>query len=57
MANAEARSLASGNLPRGQEPSPQMVEEALPFARKRVTAALLMGEIACKNELRLTVSA
>ena len=53
MANAEARSLASGNLPRGQEPSPQMVEEALPFARKRVTAALLMGEIARKNELRL----
>ena len=53
MANAEARSLAAGNLPRGQEPSPEMIAEALPFARKRVIAALLMGEIARKNELRL----
>ena len=53
MVDAEARSLASGNLPRGQEPSPQMVAEAAPFARKRVAAALLMGEIARKNELRL----
>ncbi|MDF4003111.1 trigger factor [Luteibacter sp. PPL552] len=53
MANAEAQSLAAGNLPRGQQPSPEMVAEALPFARKRVAAALLMGEIARKNELRL----
>lgn len=53
MANAEAQSLAAGNLPRGQQPSPEMVAEALPFARKRVIAALLMGEIARKNELRL----
>jgi trigger factor len=53
MANAEAQSLAAGNLPRGQQPSPAMVAEALPFAKKRVIAALLMGEIARKNELRL----
>ncbi|KAF1008674.1 MAG: Trigger factor [Luteibacter sp.] len=53
MANAEAQSLAAGNLPRGQQPSPEMVAEALPFARQRVIAALLMGEIARKNELRL----
>jgi trigger factor len=53
MANAEAQSLAAGNLPRGQQPSPEMVAEALPFARKRVVAALIMGEIARKNELRL----
>lgn len=53
MADAEARSLASGNLPRGQEPSPEMVAEAKPFARKRVVAALLMGEIARKHEIRL----
>jgi trigger factor len=53
MANAEAHSLAAGNLPRGQEPSPEMIAEAAPFARKRVIAALLMGEIARKNELRL----
>jgi len=53
MTDAEARSLAAGNLPRGQEPSPQMVAEAAPFARKRVLAALLMGEIARKNEIRL----
>jgi trigger factor len=53
MANAEAQSLAAGNLPRGQQPSPEMVAQALPFARKRVAAALLMGEIARKNELRL----
>ncbi|MGA7440474.1 MAG: trigger factor [Luteibacter sp.] len=53
MANAEAQSLAAGNLPRGQQPSPDMVAQALPFATKRVIAALLMGEIARKNELRL----
>lgn len=53
MANAEAQSLAAGNLPRGQQPSPEMVAQALPFAKKRVIAALLMGEIARKNELRL----
>jgi trigger factor len=53
MANAEAQSLAAGNLPRGQQPSPEMVAQALPFAKKRVVAALLMGEIARKNELRL----
>jgi len=53
MADAEARSLASGNLPRGQEPSPEMIAEAKPFARQRVVAALLMGEIARKNELRI----
>jgi trigger factor len=53
MANAEAQSLAAGNLPRGQQPSSEMVAQALPFAKKRVAAALLMGEIARKNELRL----
>jgi len=53
MADAEARSLAGGNLPRGQEPTPDMVAEAKPFARQRVIAALLMGEIARKHEIRI----
>ncbi len=53
MVQGEARSMAAGNTPRGQEPAPQLVAAAEPFARKRVAAALLMGEIARKNEIRV----
>jgi len=53
MVQAEARNLAAGSVPRGQQPPPQLVEAALPMARKRVIAGLLMGEIARKQELKL----
>lgn len=53
MAQAEARNLAAGSVPRGQQPPPQLVEAAMPMARKRVIAGLLMGEIARKQELKI----
>ncbi|HEU4669731.1 MAG TPA: trigger factor [Dyella sp.] len=51
MVQSEARALAAGSVPKGQQPPPQLVEAAMPMARKRVLAGLLMGEIARKNEL------
>jgi trigger factor len=53
MVQGEARSLAAGSVQRGQEPPAELVAAATPMARKRVAAALLMGEIARKNEIRL----
>jgi trigger factor len=53
MVQGEARSLAAGSVPRGQEPAPALVQAAEPMARKRVAAALLMGEIARKQEIRI----
>lgn len=53
MVQSEAHNLASGSVPRGQQPPPQLVEAATPMARKRVIAGLLMGEIARKQELKL----
>ncbi|MBN8902733.1 MAG: transposase, partial [Rhodospirillales bacterium] len=46
MVQSEAQAMAAGSVPRGQQPPPQLVEAAMPMARKRVTAGLLMGEIA-----------
>ncbi|MEI7038138.1 trigger factor [Fulvimonas yonginensis] len=53
MVQAEARNLAAGSVPRGQQPPPQLIEAAVPMARKRVIAGLLMGEIARKQEIRI----
>jgi trigger factor len=53
MVQSEARNLASGSVPRGQQPPPQLVDSAVPAARMRVIAGLLMGEIARKHELKL----
>jgi trigger factor len=53
MVQAEARNLAAGSVPRGQQPSPQLIEAATPMARKRVIAGLLMGEIARKQALKV----
>lgn len=53
MVQAEARNLAAGSVPRGQQPPRQLVEAAVPMARKRVIAGLLMGEIARKQELKI----
>ncbi|GLQ48713.1 trigger factor [Dyella flava] len=53
MVQSEARNLAAGSVPRGQQPPPQLIDAAMPAARMRVIAGLLMGEIARKNELKL----
>ncbi|MCX7512332.1 trigger factor [Frateuria sp. STR12] len=53
MVQAEARNLAAGSVPRGQQPPAQLIEAAVPMARKRVIAGLLMGEIARKQELKI----
>lgn len=51
MVQSEARGLAAGSVPRGQQPPPQLIEAATPVARKRVIAGLLMGEISRKQGL------
>lgn len=51
MVQSEARTLAAGSVPKGQQPPPQLIEAAAPMARKRVLAGLLMGEIARKQSL------
>jgi trigger factor len=53
MVQSEARNLAAGSVPRGQQPPPQLIDSAMPAARMRVIAGLLMGEIARKQELKL----
>ncbi len=53
MVQSEARNLAAGSVPQGQEPPPQLIEAAMPIARKRVIAGLLMGEIARKQEIQI----
>ena len=53
MVQSEARNLAAGSVPRGQQPPPQLIDAASPAARLRVIAGLLMGEIARKQELKL----
>ncbi len=51
MVQSEAQNMAAGNVPRGQQPPPQLIEAAMPIAQKRVIAGLLMGEIARKQSL------
>jgi trigger factor len=51
MVQSEARGLAAGSVPRGQQPPQQLIEAATPVARKRVIAGLLMGEISRKQNL------
>lgn len=53
MVQSEARNLAVGSVPKGQQPPPQLIESAVPVARKRVLAGLLMGEIARKQSLTI----
>jgi len=53
MVQAEARSMAAGSVPQGQQPPQQLVEAAMPIARQRVIAGLLMGEIARKQEIKI----
>ena len=51
MVQSEAQNMADASVGEGQKAPPQLVESALPIARKRVTAGLLMGEIARKNAI------
>jgi trigger factor len=53
MVQSEARNMAVASVPQGQQPPPQLVEAAMPIARKRVIAGLLMGEIARKQEIKI----
>jgi len=53
MVQSEARTLAAGNMPEGQQPPQQLIDAALPIARKRVIAGLLMGEVARKQGLKI----
>ncbi|MEO8777216.1 MAG: trigger factor [Rhodanobacter sp.] len=53
MVQSEAHSLAVGSVPEGQQPPQQLIDSALPIARKRVIAGLLMGEIARKQGLKI----
>jgi trigger factor len=51
MVQSEARNLAAGSVPRDQQPPQQLVDAAIPMARKRVAAGLLMGELARRQSL------
>jgi len=53
LVQSEARNMAAGSVQQGQQPPPQLIEAAMPIARKRVIAGLLMGEIARKQELKI----
>lgn len=53
MVQSEARALATNNVPRGQQPAQALIDAAVPAARKRVVAGLVMGEIARKQELKI----
>lgn len=52
MVQSEAQSMAAASVPKGQQPSPELISAALPIARKRIIAGLLMGEIARKQEIK-----
>ncbi|WP_158884276.1 trigger factor [Rhodanobacter sp. L36] len=53
MVQSEANNMATASVPRGQQPPPQLVDAAMPIARKRVIAGLLMGEIARKQDIKI----
>lgn len=53
MVESEVRALLQGRIPEGQEIPQAALDASRPMARKRVAAALLMGEIARKQELQL----
>jgi trigger factor len=53
LVQSEAQNLAANSVPRGEQPSPQLVESAVPMARKRVIAGLLMSEIARKEGIKI----
>ncbi len=53
MIESEARGMISSQLPEGRQPTPEMIEAVTPAARKRVIAALMLGEIARRQEIKV----
>ncbi|HEX7339749.1 MAG TPA: trigger factor [Rhodanobacteraceae bacterium] len=53
MVESEVKALLEGRIPEGQAVPQQALDTARPMAKKRVAAALLMGEIARKQKLEL----
>lgn len=53
MIESEARGMVRNSLREGQEPNREMLDAASPMARKRVIAALLLGEIARRQEIKV----
>ncbi|MEO8746988.1 MAG: trigger factor [Rhodanobacter sp.] len=53
MVQSEARSMAVASVPKGQQPPPDLINAAMPIARKRIIAGLLMGEIARQQEIKI----
>jgi len=53
MVENEARSMVSSQLPEGRQPTPEMIESVSQIARQRVIAALMLGEIARRQGLRV----
>lgn len=51
MVRSEAASMAAGSVPEGQQAPPQLAEAAMPMARKRVVAGLMMGELARRQSM------
>ena len=51
MVQSEAYNMAVGRVQKGQQPPQELIDAALPVARQRVIAGLLMGEIASKQSL------
>lgn len=53
MVENEARGMLSSQLPEGQQPTAEMIEAVSPAARQRVVAALMLGEIARRQEIKV----
>jgi len=53
MVQSEARNMALASVPKGQQPSQDLVNAAMPIARKRIIAGLLMGEIARRQDIKV----
>jgi trigger factor len=53
MVENEARSMVSSQLPEGRQPTPEMIESVSNVARQRVIAALMLGEIARRQEIKV----
>jgi trigger factor len=53
MVQSEAQNLAAASVPKGQQPSRELIDAATPMARKRILAGLLMAEIARKQGLKI----
>jgi trigger factor len=53
MIDGEAQAMVSSALPEGRKPTPEMLVSVQPEARKRVIAALLLGEIARREEIEV----